>query len=65
MPKMDGMQAAQVIRSERPEIRVLLMSGEFACGVPPKLEAALIRKPFLPLVLLERVRRLLVAKPGT
>jgi two-component system cell cycle sensor histidine kinase/response regulator CckA len=61
MPRMDGMQAAEVIRSERPEIRVLLMSGEFACGVPPQLQATLIRKPFLPMVLLERVRGVLVA----
>ena len=61
MPGMDGMQAAQVIRRERPEIRVLLMSGESGCGVPPQLEAAMIRKPFLPLVLLEKVRGLLVA----
>ena len=61
MPRMDGMQAAEVIRSERPEIRVLLMSGEFAGGLPPQLQATLIRKPFLPTVLLERVRGLLVA----
>ena len=63
MPRMDGMQAAQVIQRERPEIRVLLMSGESGCGVPPQLKAALIRKPFLPMVLLERIRVLLAAKP--
>ena len=61
MPRMDGMQAAQAIRRDRPEIRVLLMSGEPGCGVPTQLDAALIRKPFLPMVLLERVRVLLVA----
>jgi two-component system cell cycle sensor histidine kinase/response regulator CckA len=59
MPKMDGLQAAQVIQHERPDIRVLLMTGESSCGVPPQLEAALIRKPFLPMVLLEKVRVLL------
>jgi CheY-like chemotaxis protein len=61
MPRMDGMQAAQLIQRERPEIRVLLMSGESCCKVPPQLDAALIRKPFLPMVLLEKVRGLLVA----
>jgi PAS domain S-box-containing protein len=60
MPGMDGMELARRCRVERPQCRVLFMSGysdkgpssaDFAGG-----ETVVLRKPFAPLELLQRVR---------
>jgi CheY-like chemotaxis protein len=56
MPLMDGLQLREAILIERPDIRVLLMSGLVGAvgdGIP------FVRKPIGPSSLKERVRQLL------
>ncbi len=64
MPEVGGLEAVEVIRSEAPELPVLLMSG-YAQDAP-SLDAWLagdritfLRKPFSPRVFLDRVSKLL------
>ena len=64
MPEMGGLEAVEVIRSEAPEIPVLLMSGyvQDASSLDAWLAGdgiAFLRKPFSPRVFLDRVSRLL------
>ena len=58
MPKMDGIELREQILSDRPGIKVLLMSGHFD---PPVDSCPFLRKPFHINVLKERVRQLLAA----
>ncbi|MDP6373385.1 MAG: response regulator [Vicinamibacterales bacterium] len=62
MPGMNGEQMVEVLRRQRPEVKVLYMSGYndtsvFVDGVPPTL----LDKPFTRDVLLGRVRSVLHA----
>jgi CheY-like chemotaxis protein len=59
MPNMPGTELAERIVQERPGIRVLLMTGKLSAGIPPHLLPGLLRKPFRPKQLLERIRQLL------
>ena len=63
MPEMDGREAARAITAVRPHCRVLFMSGYPAqAAFPPgELQPAegFVQKPFVPRVLLQRVRELL------
>ncbi len=61
MPKMNGIQAAQKIMTERPAIAVLLMSGSFDEENPG---FPLVHKPFSPLKLSEAVKRILPPRRG-
>jgi two-component system, cell cycle sensor histidine kinase and response regulator CckA len=59
---MSGMGGADLyawIKSERPEIKVLFISG-FMSREP--LEGAFLKKPFVPAELLEKVRQILSVK---
>jgi two-component system cell cycle sensor histidine kinase/response regulator CckA len=48
MPKMDGLQLREHIRRERPETKVLLMSGRMSGEIPASDRAVnFLRKPFL------------------
>jgi two-component system, cell cycle sensor histidine kinase and response regulator CckA len=58
MPRMNGIQAAKQMRTERPGICVLLMSGSFE-GENPGFP--LLRKPFGVVKLSETIRGLLPA----
>ena len=60
MPRMSGVELVERLRTERPAMRVLLMSGYAestisADGALPR-DAALLQKPFSPRVFLEGVR---------
>lgn len=62
MPGMTGHTVAQRLLAVRPALRVLYMSGhdqEAMSSVPPDIQATLLRKPFAPGVLAERVRNIL------
>ena len=59
MPNMQGTELAERIVQERPGIRVLLMTGKSTADVPPHLLPDLLRKPFRPEQLLERIRQIL------
>jgi two-component system cell cycle sensor histidine kinase/response regulator CckA len=56
MPRMDGLELRKQILSERPGIKILLMSGL----TDPQIEKTpLLRKPFVPSLLLDATRRLI------
>lgn len=55
MPRMNGPQLAEVISNERPDARILLMSGESSGELPENLRIDLLRKPFVPKTLLDRI----------
>jgi two-component system, cell cycle sensor histidine kinase and response regulator CckA len=55
MPKMDGLQLTEQLAGERPATKVLLMSGQ----VDSAVGQILLRKPFGPEVLKQRVRHTL------
>ena len=63
MPEMDGREAARAITAMRPHCRVLFMSGYPAQAAFPSGELqpaeGFVQKPFVPRVLLQRVRELL------
>lgn len=59
MPQMDGLKLARQILSERPGIRVLLMSGKG--GVPSRLP--MIKKPFSTAQLLAQVSKVINSPP--
>ena len=65
MPQMQGNELARLITAERPELRVLFMSGyaEHALGATGTLEpgAILLEKPFTEPTVLALVRRVLEA----
>ena len=60
MPEMNGFDLVDVMRAERPETAILMMSGRYSddLGQLDK-ETPFLRKPFLPKILLERVQYLL------
>jgi CheY-like chemotaxis protein len=60
MPNMDGLQLIEKLREERPGTKVLLMSGHVGSVVGH----AILRKPFGPDVLKERVREMLLSGFG-
>ena len=59
MPNIDGLQLRDQILIERPEIRVLLMSAQLQSSAE---DIPILRKPFSPSVLVERIRQLLHSK---
>jgi CheY-like chemotaxis protein len=60
MPKLIGPEAALLIQRDRPEIRIVLMSGH-ASGLEPEASRDMLRKPFIPKQLLDRVEQELSA----
>lgn len=61
MPRMDGIELSRQIRNERPDIKVLLMSGKLSgeALVTGRLMANFLRKPFLAETLRSRVKTML------
>ncbi len=56
MPGMNGQELAEILRSQRPDLKVLLISGYQHAPVESAAGAVkLIRKPFSGKVLIERV----------
>ena len=63
MPGMNGRDLAEKLRHQKPELKVLLISGyhDLQDG-PPSASVELIRKPFAGHVLIERIREVLDSK---
>ena len=61
MPGMAGPEAAQVIAGERPGVRVLLMTGHTE-RVPEPRHTSILRKPFRPAELVQRVEKALAGE---
>ncbi len=59
MPLMGGAELWERLRGERPETKVLFTSGHAEIGAGEPSAAELLRKPFAPSLLLERVRDVL------
>ena len=62
MPEMDGQEAADAVRALRPQCRVLFMSGyPLQVALPDGIQATdgFIQKPFVPRMLVQRVREIL------
>jgi CheY-like chemotaxis protein len=59
MPNIDGLRLREQILFERPETRVLLMSAQLESSAE---NIPILRKPFSPTVLVERIRQLLHSK---
>jgi len=60
MPRMDGITLKERVRAQRPEIKVIVMSGETANIIAiENTPDAFLRKPFIPPTLLKCVQRVL------
>ncbi len=63
MPRLGGLQLADLVKAHRPHIKVLLMSGYTETSIvtrdPSDVETAFIAKPFTPLTLARKVREVL------
>ena len=63
MPGMSGRELARALRQEKPELKVLLISGHPGVPHDPEADSAdLIRKPFAGSVLIGRIREVLDVK---
>ena len=63
MPLVDGLKAAAAVRSKRPGIKVIIMSGNTIETIRAENGPdAFLRKPFIPPTLLECVQRVLASK---
>jgi two-component system, cell cycle sensor histidine kinase and response regulator CckA len=65
MPELDGLGLAQRLQADRPELRVLLMSGYISEMLVLHAGLDFIQKPFLPPTLGEKVREVLAHPPKT
>jgi signal transduction histidine kinase len=65
MPRMGGQQLARLLGQDRPELRVLFLSGytddAIGGGGAPEAGSAFLQKPFTPLQLARKVREVLDA----
>jgi CheY-like chemotaxis protein len=60
MPGLNGLELAEKVRKQRPETKILLMSGETTATILQKnAPDAFLRKPFVPPTLLHCVQRVL------
>ena len=62
MPRMTGLELAERIREQRPETKIMVMSGQTATTILEKnTPDAFLRKPFVPPTLLQCVQRVLTS----
>lgn len=60
MPGMSGPELACAVARERPEARILLMTGRsFAEEIPARFRSDILHKPFTPRLLLQRIASVL------
>lgn len=59
MPGMLGPELAAILQLERPQIRILLMTGRSSGLIPHHLKPATLHKPFATMALIARVREAL------
>jgi len=66
MPRIDGSRLAMLLLRERPELKVIQMSGKTSQEIAGRNRAMpFLRKPFLPSELRLRIDELFRAAPGT
>ncbi len=58
MPKLDGFDLQERLRQERPDIKLLVISGNLGSNIEGA-DFPLLRKPFLPRELAAKVRQIL------
>jgi two-component system cell cycle sensor histidine kinase/response regulator CckA len=62
MPRMDGFKLAESVRMQRPEIKIMIMSGETSATILRENSPdAFLRKPFIPPTLLKCVQKVLTS----
>jgi CheY-like chemotaxis protein len=60
MPRLDGWSLAEMVRKQRPDTKVIVISGETATQIATENPAdAFLRKPFIPPTLLQCIQRVL------
>jgi CheY-like chemotaxis protein len=60
MPRVDGWALAELVRKQRPETKVIVVSAETATTIATENPAdAFLRKPFIPPTLLQCIHRVL------
>jgi two-component system cell cycle sensor histidine kinase/response regulator CckA len=60
MPRVDGWALAEMVRKQRPDTKVIVISGETATTIATENAAdAFLRKPFIPPTLLQCIQRVL------
>jgi len=60
MPRLDGLTLAERVRAQRPETKIIVMSGETATIILERNPAdAFLGKPFIPPTLLQCIQRVL------
>jgi CheY-like chemotaxis protein len=64
MPNLTGPELANTISKERPDMQVLLMTAELCDEIPQQLRPELLRKPFVPKLLLEHINSILLSRPS-
>lgn len=64
MPRLKGPELAEIIQRERPHTRILLMTGQSSGSVPEHLKPELLRKPFLPQILIRKIEDSLRSDPN-
>ena len=66
MPRINGDELARLVKAQRPEVKLLYMSGytELAKTLSSEVQASLLPKPFSPDTLLHSVRRVLDSGVG-
>src|SRR5260370_13602968 len=62
MPRLDGFNLAKQVRLERPQVKIMFMSGKLDMVAETMLSNFLL-KPFQPAALIEAVRRTLAMPP--
>ena len=63
MPRMDGLEFAERVRKQRPEIKIVLMSGQTITTIREEnVHDAFLRKPFIPPTLLTCIQRVLMSE---
>jgi two-component system, cell cycle sensor histidine kinase and response regulator CckA len=64
MPRMDGPTMVRQLQAERPEMKVLLISGYSVESVPTDLMEDFLHKPFLPAAIEQKVQEMLAREKG-
>lgn len=64
MPRLDGLALIRQILEERPDLRILVMSGRLSPEFSPRaIDFPFLRKPFLPAAFREKLRQVLNDPP--
>lgn len=63
MPRMDGPTMVRHLQAERPDIKVLLISGHWAESVPNDLRKKFL--PFLPAAIGQKIQQMLARKKAS